>query len=601
MTVATRRVVRPRRVPRALRTREARWSAGVFGVAALTMVVIYHHLWADPTGRLLGSAHHGNDPMQMMWFLKWVPWSLLHGHNPLATNFLFYPHGFALTWNTFVPTLGILAAPITLTMGAAISFALLMTLGPALTALTGFWWLRRHTGRPFPAASGALVIAFSPFVAGHLLGHLNLIFLPLIPLILMLLEDLLWRAPRPTRRTVMYLATATAAQIGISEELLLILGVAVLVALVAAAVIAPRQTVPAVRRALPPALAAGGICVLLASPLLVTQLFLTRPVQLYSQRFHAVPRDFVHSVTQQLWSTADGHRSMLGGAEDGVYLGWPLLILLVVGVLLTWRADRLGRIATITALAMMALTLGTDGLGPVWLPWRSLQHIPNFSSVLPARFAMAMWLAIGWLISRWMTRLSDRLAAARPWRWPSTDLGIVGLAAAALAVIPLVSLAPRAIGTSPAPPHVAFFTSSVERQIIPPGGTVLLLPIAWPGNAEAMYYQQLADFRFRQAGGYGLTSDARSLSDTDLLRRLGQPGALAGERTPRATRRHPPATVTIAEGRAALARIHPAAIIVVMSAANAPELVTLADQLTGRAPNVTTEGVSVWLLPRVGE
>lgn len=593
MAASTVRPAPPRIVPAAMRTARARWSAAVFAVAACAMFAIYHDLWTDPTARVLGSKHHSNDPMQMMWFLKWVPWSIIHGHNPLATNAIYYPHGIALTWNTFVPTLGILAAPITLTMGAAISFAVLITLGPALTTLTGFWWLRRHTHRPIPAAVGAFAIGFSPFVAGHLLGHLNLVFLPLIPLILMLIEDLLWRAPRPTRRTVGYLAMATAAQIGISEELLLILAVAVVVAIVAAVLISPAQTVPAVRRATPAVLTAAGICVLLTSPLLVSQLFLTHPVALQSQAFHAVPGDYVHSVSRQLINTANGHRSLLGAAEDGVYLGWPFLALLIIAVLVTWRRDRFVRVAVITGLAMAALTLGTNGLGQVWLPWRLLQHLPEFSSVLPARFAMATSLVIAWLLSRWLTALCNYLPTAERLRAQPRRTAMACIAAATLVAVPLVSLAPRTVGTTAAPPRVPFFASSAERRLLPPGAGILLLPMAWPGNAEGMYYQELADYRFCQVGGYGLTADRRSLDDADTLRRLGQRSVRAARRP---LREHGAPAPTLAEGRAALRRVHPDAIVVVLNAPDAPALVALADELTGRPANVTTGGVSVWLL-----
>src|ERR1700712_1201602 len=151
----------------------APWSWGVFTVALGGMLLIYRQLWTDPLHTTLGSRDHINDPMQMMWFLKWVPWQILHGHNPFTTDALFYPHGVSLAWNTLTPTLGIIAAPITLTVGPALSFAVLITLGPALTALTAFWWLRRYTTHPAPAAVGGLLLAFDPYMSGHLLGHLN--------------------------------------------------------------------------------------------------------------------------------------------------------------------------------------------------------------------------------------------------------------------------------------------------------------------------------------------------------------------------------------------------------------------------------------------
>jgi hypothetical protein len=561
----------------------------VFAIALTGMVIIYHQLWADPAGRVLGNRNHGNDPMQMMWFLKWVPWAIVHGQSPFNSDAIFYPHGVALTWNTFVPTLGILAAPITFTLGAAYSFAALMTLGPALTTLTGFWWLRRYTRHAGAAAIGAFTFSFSPFVAGHLLGHLNLVFLPLVPLMIMLLEDLLWRFPRKSSRTAVYLAIAAAAQAGISEEVLIILAIGVLAAAIAAAVVMPRRTAAAVRHAIIPLFAAAALFCVLAAPMLLNQLLFARHVVLQSQRFHAVVDDYVYSTTQQIWSTAGGHYSKLGGAEDGVYVGWGLLVALVLAIALTWRRDRLVRVAAIAAVILVALTFGTDGIPHVWLPWRLLTRVADLRSVLPARIALGTFLVIAWLLSRWIDQLWDR---ARP-RVADPQVSERGRAIAAitaliLVLIPLLTLTPRALGTSALPPSVPFFGSRAEHRLIPANAPVLLLPMPWPGDARAMYYQQLDNFHFEQPGGYALLPAGQDNGDADILRRLvaGPPGAHArGE-----------AATALAEGRDALRHLHPKAIIVVLSAPNSRWFSTLAQRLTGRAPDLSSSGVAVWLL-----
>ncbi len=286
----------------------ALWSWGVFAVALGCMLVIYRQLWTDPLHSTLGSRGHTNDPMQMMWFLKWVPWQIMHGHNPFATDALFYPYGLSLAWNTLTPTLGILAAPLTLTVGPALSFAVLMTLGPSLTALTGFWWLRRYTTHPAPAAVGGLLLAFDPYMSGHLLGHLNLVFAPLVPIMLMLVEDLLWRHPRSQRRTAVYLGLVTAAQLGISEELVLLTAVGSLVALILALWVLPRPTVAALRVAWPGAVLAVGVFLIVASPLLVSQLLLAPTLTVDTSRFRAVTADYVTASPRQLIAPIRPHR-----------------------------------------------------------------------------------------------------------------------------------------------------------------------------------------------------------------------------------------------------------------------------------------------------
>ena len=45
----------------------------------------------------------GLDPIQFIWFLNWWPWAIAHGLNPFISYYVWYPHGFNLTWATSVP------------------------------------------------------------------------------------------------------------------------------------------------------------------------------------------------------------------------------------------------------------------------------------------------------------------------------------------------------------------------------------------------------------------------------------------------------------------------------------------------------------------
>jgi hypothetical protein len=561
----------------------ALWSWGVFTSALGGMLVIYRSLWADPLHGTLGSRDHINDPMQMMWFLKWVPWQILHGHNPFTTDALFYPHGVSLVWNTLTPTLGIIAAPITLTVGPALSFAVLMTLGPPLTALTGFWWLRRYTTHPAPAAAGGLLLAFDPYMSGHLLGHLNLVFAPLVPLMLMLAEDLLWRRPRSQRRTAVYLGLVTAAQLGISEELVLLAAVGSLVALVFALCVLRRPTVVALRMAWPGLLLAVGVFLALASPLLVSQLFLAPTVTVDTSRFRAVGADYAMASTRQLISPARPHESFLGVAENGVYLGSALIAVLIVGIMLTVRRDRLVRIATGTLVVLVLLTFGINGIPHLWLPWRLLVRLPALESVIPGRFAFGSFFVIAWLLSRW----ADQLLAARrsvPTRWDRV-VATGALVALAASLVPLI---PRSVPSYPLPVGVSFFSSAQERALLPAGAPVLLLPSS---DARGMYYQQQADFRFRQSGGYALLppSSAATGGATQVLDQLGVRA--------RDVKDWNLSDQSISSGRIALCQLHLAAILVVGTAPEAARLAELAERLTGGPADEVSGGVSVWLQP----
>jgi hypothetical protein len=556
------------------------WSWAVFAIALAMTMVSYRELWANPSQRALGSAYHSNDPMQMMWFLKWVPWALLHGHNPLYTHAILYPEGVSLTWNTFVPTLAIIAAPVTLSLGASVSFALLITLGPPLTAVTGFWWLRRHTRQPAPAAVGALLLAFNPFVAGHMLGHLNLVFLTLVPLTLMLGEDLLWRHPRPTVRTAIYLGLVAGLQLGISEEALLLVVVETVLGLAVAAVVMWRETVAVLVTSWRGIAVAVGTFLVITAPLLVSQLFLSRSATVATRRFRAIPDDYLYPLQRQvLVPPGRQHRSYLGGAEDGVYLGWLVIAILVIGVALTLR-DRRVRIATVLLVISVLLTFGTNGIAGVWLPWRLFAQQPIFESVLPARFALGSFLVIAWLIATWLDRLVTASLARRA-------------AGIAVVVALVVTFLPRPVPTTRLPARVAFLGSATQRALLPDGSPILLLPAPWTGDASGMYLQQRNDFRFAVPTGYALMGDTGRDARAQVLRRFLATSHVGGERD------GGPA-VSVADARLALHALRLRAIVVVLSAPAADRSLAVATALAQRPPDLTTGGVALWkLLPVV--
>jgi hypothetical protein len=67
----------------------------------------------------------GGDTWSFIWYLNWWPWAILHGRDPLYSHMVYAPSGYSLAWGTSVPTASLLALPVTLTAGAAVSFNLL--------------------------------------------------------------------------------------------------------------------------------------------------------------------------------------------------------------------------------------------------------------------------------------------------------------------------------------------------------------------------------------------------------------------------------------------------------------------------------------------
>jgi hypothetical protein len=113
--------------------------------------------WSSPTDTTLEGGD--GDPAIFMWFLRWVPFALEHGHDPLLTHRLNYPDGVNLMWNTSLPLLGLLLAPVTVTLGPVLSLNLLLVLGYALSAWCAYLAIRRFAPGQLAAAVAVAVVA----------------------------------------------------------------------------------------------------------------------------------------------------------------------------------------------------------------------------------------------------------------------------------------------------------------------------------------------------------------------------------------------------------------------------------------------------------
>ena len=361
----------------------------------------------------------------------------------------------------------------------------------------------------------------------------------------------------------------TAAQLGISEELALIVVIGAAVVASLSFAVQPGPTSRAIRGALPGLFAAIGIMLLLASPLLVSQLFMAPTVTVDTTAFPRCSGGLRPCLDPS--AVPAGHVDddvPAGRAEHGVYLAGPSSWCWWPAWVTTFRRDRWIRVATAGAVVLAALCMY-----PVF------HGVPALGSVMPARFSFALYLVVAWMFARWLDRLGVRRPAGLDRR------GVTGLVAAAALTAALVSLVPRQVGSYPLPAAEAFFGSSWQESHLPRGSAVLLLPA---GDARGMYAQQLADFTFVQPGGYALLPPARpansgpgrllvALSDQARYRPVTDPGLLAS-------------------GRLALCELSLRAIVVSHSAAEFAGLDALATDLMRRAPDRDDGGVSVWLL-----
>lgn len=452
------------------------------------------------------------DPTQMTWYLDWVAYAVRHGLNMFGTNYLNYPNGADLGNNTLAPFLGVLAMPVTLTLGPVAAFNLLLRLAFASSAGSMFLVLRNWARWP-AAFLGGLFYGFGPYLMLQGGVHLNLAFVPVPPIIVWCLHDLLvakkWR---PVRMGLL-LGALCGVQALIEPELLVLLGIVVALGLVGLA-ISVRHNLGShfdrLATALPPA---TGVFLVLVAPLVwaITRGSgrLVGPIQAaYDlQPLHADLLGAVTPTSHQFFTTAPLNAisgSFLGGnpTENGTYLGIGAVILLIVFAV-TMRRVLIVRVSAALAAVAFVLSLGstlTVAGQPtgITLPETLLTRVRLFDNIVSVRFSFVVSL----FATIALTVGGDLYAKSRSFSrkaWTKTQVtGVAALIAALALVFPRV---PIASGSPGFPSDTA-----ATLRVIPSGTTVLTYPYPYFPSTEAMSWQATMGMRFRILGGYVVTA-----------------------------------------------------------------------------------------------
>ncbi len=494
--------------PRAGRRRTVAWLGSIRNAlarhpAALTFLIflglaflLFASVWRSPSTLAVGNV---KDTPQFVWFLRWIPFAISHGYPPLLTDYVDYPDGANLMWNTSIPLLGLLLAPVTLHFGAVVALNLLSTVSPALAASTASLAFRRYVRSPIAAATGGFLYGFSPYVLAHSLGHpqLAVVFIP--PLMFLALDDILIRQRRSPVLAGAGLGLLAAAQLLIGEEVLA-MGVIVAVPGVILLVALNRNRVgPRILYAARALLVAAGVFLVLgAYPLAVQFLGPQRSEGLHQPPiFYAADVvNFVVPTRLQLLAprpALDVSARFRGGViEDDAYLGFPLVALIFYVGRRWWNhpgvrwASVLAAVAAVLALGSRLHFLGV--ITQVPLPWSLFASLPLLDQILTARFTLYLYLLIGLLLALFV----DMTVAGTGRRQLAFGSVVTLLVIAALFPRPLPALA---MATPP------FFTNGGLSQI-PAGSVALIAPFAGASSSEAMGWQAAAAMRFRMPEGY---------------------------------------------------------------------------------------------------
>ncbi len=446
----------------------------------------------QPGQRLPGGA----DGILYAWYFEWAKQSLVHLHNPFVSAALNAPAGFNVMWNTSMLALGTLCMPLTATMGPIATVALVMSISPAVSATSAYLVLRRLTGGWVGAALGSAVYGFGPFFIGHS-GHLNLIFAPIPPLLVLLGYRLLVTGTRHPLRCGVWLGLLVGAELLVSEEVVVLCAIAATVAVFWLAVLNPREIGPRSRPAALAVVSAAGVSLLIAAVPLAYQFFGPHALP------HGVPGNaradlasFVRPSVLQHFATrasvAANRHFPANGAEDTAYLGWPLVV--AIGAVALWGLWRrhqfvLWWLLTVGTLAWLStgsrVSLNRRIVAPG--PWAVVHRIPLVGGAQPVRLSLLVTLLVAGLIAWLLARLAG---------WPL-------LAAAAVTALVLLPLWPVPRGVSRVPATPRFFTSRAVDEI-PAGAVTAVWPQAVYPRIVAMTYQIRSHLRFDLVGGYSV-------------------------------------------------------------------------------------------------
>ena len=113
------------------------------------------------------------DISSYVWALWWVAHQAVHLANPWFTGSMAAPVGIQLGYDTTMPLLGVLLAPVTLTAGPAAAFWLITIVLPGLLCYVMYLTARLWLGRPGAIAAGALY-GLAAMVDWQVWFHLNI-------------------------------------------------------------------------------------------------------------------------------------------------------------------------------------------------------------------------------------------------------------------------------------------------------------------------------------------------------------------------------------------------------------------------------------------
>jgi hypothetical protein len=485
--------------------RPRRWPVHLV-VAAVYVglgLLVMGHFLGDPNGRV--SSHLANDNTWFQWLLSHGAYSVRHLENPFFSLRQNYPIGVNMMANTSVLGVTLPLAPVTMLLGARVTYLVWMVGACAGTAFSAYWVLQRYVVRSRAAAfAGGAFAGFAPGVIHHANGQPNFVSNFALPLIVA--QVLRLGIDRRWLRDGIILGLLVTYQVFINEELLVVTASACVIAVLAYAALRPRVA----RERFKSFLLAAAVTAVTAGVLCAYPLwfqfngpgtFTSLPL------YHSWGEDPVTYLTFAR-DTLVGDpivEKTMGHPEQNSWFGWPLTTVVVASILLLWRRSVAVRVAAIVAVVCGIMALGPkvrfNGSYPgVRGPWAFIpDDLPVLGLLTPSRITFAVIGAFALIIAlAWdaVARVRDR--ETKTGRFAA----VVAMVAIAAALIPLIPK-PLPAQNDPRPP--VFLTSGQWRQYVPAGRT--LVPVPLPNKfagRETLSWSAWEEHEFPVPEGYFL-------------------------------------------------------------------------------------------------
>jgi hypothetical protein len=432
------------------------------------------------------------DTSLYVWSMRWMPYAIGHGLDPLFSEIVWAPEGTNLAWVTSLPGPALVMTPLTAIFGPVVSVNVLMLLAPTLAAWAAFLLAREVTGRVWPSVAGAAVFGYSTYIGQHMRSHLNLLLIFFAPLAVYLVLRHVRDRMKPLT-FVLLLSLVLIGQFSVSSELFATLTLFGAIAFLLALMSGGTEIRPRLLRTGLFVGAAYAVTAVAISPFLLKALGDAPAGSIRPLEKNSV--DLVSFVLPRRTMLIGGDTFAAATADlpgkpwdDTAYLGPGLL---VIGLAYAWERRRERSAWALIGFALIVAVLATgpvlhvDGNPTIPMPERAVAALPLIQHALPERFPAYLFLALALIAARWIAAAERRT----PWvRYAAVAIGV-----ALLLPAQVTSTEGRDLRIP------SFFTEGTYPRYVAEDENVLAIPRKL---GEELLWQAEADMDFRLARAY---------------------------------------------------------------------------------------------------